>query len=385
MYRILGVGWIHDNRLETAFQSSIFLDVLAVFINRRRTDALEFATGKRRLENVGSIQAAFGTARPHNRMQFVDEKNHRVADALEFHNQPLHAFFELAAVLGASHHGSHIERHDALVRQQVGNFLLSNLLRKALDNCSLAHARFTNKRRIVLLAAAKNLDQAFNFGFAADNRVQFARARHSSKVATEMFKNRSLGLGRRSRTRFIAHHGRNIPIYIHPRRVDILALDLLEHFQIIVKRNVVRRKRCRSRSIGLLENGEHQMFRANILIALVFRQFGRIEQNGLGAGRKREEAPTLVTTNGHQPTIRGERPLDSFTQITQVHLECTERLGSISRFFAHKAEQQVFNCNTVAAQVMGGHAGRLQHSLRLSRKNTVDIGHFTPPESIHYA
>ena len=135
----------------------------------------------------------------------------------------------------------------------------------------------------------------------------------------------------------------------------------------------------------MLENGEHQMFRANILVAFVFRQFGRIEQNSLGAGRKREEAPTLITTNGHQPTIRGERPLDSFTQITQVHLERTERLGSISRFFSHKAKQQVFNGDAVAAQVMGGHTGRLQHGLRFRRKDSIDIGHIKPPVSIHCA
>ena len=191
--RIFRIRRIHDNRLEAAFKRGILLDVLAVFIDRRGTDALEFATSERRLKDVAGIKATFGAARAHNRMEFVDKENHRIIDALEFHNQALHAFFELAAVLGARHHGSHVERHHALVHQEFRNLLLDNLLCKAFDNRRLAHARFTDKRRVVLFAAAKNLDQAFNFATTPDNRVELALLGKRRQVATEVIENRSLG------------------------------------------------------------------------------------------------------------------------------------------------------------------------------------------------
>ena len=41
---IFRIGRIHENRLEAAFQGRILLDILAVFVNRRRADALEFST-----------------------------------------------------------------------------------------------------------------------------------------------------------------------------------------------------------------------------------------------------------------------------------------------------------------------------------------------------
>ena len=61
--------------LKAAFESRVFLDVLAVFVQRRRTDATEFAARQLRLEHIGSIGGAFGFASSNDCVQLIDEKN----------------------------------------------------------------------------------------------------------------------------------------------------------------------------------------------------------------------------------------------------------------------------------------------------------------------
>src|SRR6267378_1113024 len=48
--------------LKTALEGAIFFDGLAIFAGRGGADALNFAAGKRGLENVGGIERAFGRA-----------------------------------------------------------------------------------------------------------------------------------------------------------------------------------------------------------------------------------------------------------------------------------------------------------------------------------
>ena len=322
-------------------------------------------------------------------MEFVDEKNHGVAHALEFHDEALHAFLELPAVLGSRNHRRHVERHDALVHEQVGNLLLHNLLREALDNRGLAHAGFADERRVVLLAAAENLDEAFNFRFAPDNRVELARTRHCRKVAAKMVENRGLGLG-------TAAHLAPALLLARPLFGDILRgiavaimLELVERLLEILVRYVVRRQNAHRRGIYLLENREHQVFGADVLVAFFLRDFCGIEKHRLRADRKLQQAVARVSADGHESAVRGERTLDIFAQVHEVYPERLEGLDSKARILAYETEQKVFGRNAVAPEVTRRHAGGLEHGLRLRRENTVIVSHTKSPirypESIRYA
>ena len=350
MYRVFDRRRIHYNRLETAFKSRILFNILAVFVKSSRTNALEFATSKRWLENVRCIKAAFGAACAHNRVEFINKENHRIANTLEFRNEALHAFFELSAILCTRHHSGNIKRHDALVRQQIRNLALNNLLRKAFDNRRLAHARFANQRRVVLFATAKDLNQAFNFSFTTDNRVQFACTGHRREVTTEMFKNRSLGARRRSLTRLRITFTRIVVRLAIIHRLPFgLMLDLHQHVLIILERDIVRRKsRCRRR-VRLLQNGKHQMFRANELHALFFCNLCRIVKHGLALRRKREETAVGVAANCHETTARAERTLNRFAEFRQIDFQSLQRFRSHPGIFADKPKQQMFYRDTIAA------------------------------------
>ena len=364
--RIFGVGRIHNNRLEAAFERSILFDILAIFVDGGCPNALEFTTGKSRLKDVARIQASFGTARAHNRMEFIDEQNNGTVDTLKFRNESLHAFLELSAVLGTGHHGGHIERHHTLVHQEFRNLLLDNLLSEPLDNRRLTDTRFADERRVVLLAAAKNLDQAFNFTATADNRIEFSLLRKRSQVATEMIQNRSLGAGlatnlltriatalidKASVIAIVGAIRRSLPIHR-------LSLDLQQsRFKILVG-DTKRRKRTRRRRFRLLQNGKHQVFRANVLVAFFFGNLCRIKKGSLATCRKRKERPVGIP-HGHNSTVSRQRTLDIFAQFIKVHLKRHQGLGGKSGIFTDKPQQQMFRRYAVAAQVPSRNACRL--------------------------
>ena len=73
--RVLDRRLIDDHRLETAFQRGVLFDVLAVFVERRRADAVQLAAREHRLEQVAGVHRAFGLAGADDRVQLVDEQN----------------------------------------------------------------------------------------------------------------------------------------------------------------------------------------------------------------------------------------------------------------------------------------------------------------------
>src|SRR3954462_3232379 len=95
--------WFDDDGLEATLEGTVLLDVLAILIQSRRTDALQLTTRKRWLEHVAGIDRTFGSARTHERVQLVDEQDDVLVLGDLVHDR-LEALFELAAVLGSGYH-----------------------------------------------------------------------------------------------------------------------------------------------------------------------------------------------------------------------------------------------------------------------------------------
>ena len=76
-----------DN-LEAALQRGILLDVFAILIQRGCANSPQFAAGQRRLQHVARVNRAFGRARAHERVQFVDEQNDSAHSTLRFPSAP---------------------------------------------------------------------------------------------------------------------------------------------------------------------------------------------------------------------------------------------------------------------------------------------------------
>src|SRR5690606_9578852 len=78
---------------------------------------------------------------------------------------------KIAAVTRARQYGTHVERENLCVDQNLRNVALTDLERQPLRKRGLADSGFADVKRIVLLEAAQHLDGAFQLLFAAVDRV----------------------------------------------------------------------------------------------------------------------------------------------------------------------------------------------------------------------
>ena len=64
-----------EHLLEAALERRVLLDVLAVFVERGRADAMQLAARERGLEHVAGVHRAFGLAGADHGVQLVDEQD----------------------------------------------------------------------------------------------------------------------------------------------------------------------------------------------------------------------------------------------------------------------------------------------------------------------
>ena len=130
---------------------------------------------KRGLEQVRRIhRAARGGAGADHGVDLVDEQDGAL-QALQFLDDRFQPLFEIAAIARAGDQRAHVERVDDAAAQHFGHFVLDDLARQAFGDGGLADAGIADEQRIVLLAAAQDLDGAVDFGEAADQRIDAAR------------------------------------------------------------------------------------------------------------------------------------------------------------------------------------------------------------------
>ena len=73
---VLDTRLAHEDHLKPALECRVLLDVLAVLIERRRSDHPQFTARKHRLEHVAGIHRRVASCtRANDRVQFVDEGN----------------------------------------------------------------------------------------------------------------------------------------------------------------------------------------------------------------------------------------------------------------------------------------------------------------------
>src|SRR5260370_2638691 len=195
--------WLVDvDRLESALERGVLLDVLAVLVERRRPDALDLTARQRGLQDVGRVDRALGGAGADHRVRLVDEQPDLAARA-NLVEDLLQALLDLAAVLRAGHQRAHVEREHTLVLEGLGHVAQIDLLRQALGDRRLANAGLADERGVVLRAPAEDLDDALYLGLGGDHRVERVAPGKRGQVAAELVEERGLGrlLGSRLRLR----------------------------------------------------------------------------------------------------------------------------------------------------------------------------------------
>ena len=129
---------------------------------------------QRRLQQVGRIhRAAAGRAGADHGVDLVDEQ-HRVRQLLQLGHDRLQPLLEIAAIARAGQQRAHVERIDHRVLQHFGHVALDDLARQAFGDRGLADAGIADIERVVLRAAAQDLDGAVDLRPAADQRIDLA-------------------------------------------------------------------------------------------------------------------------------------------------------------------------------------------------------------------
>mmetsp|Transcript_67004 Transcript_67004/g.216598 ORF Transcript_67004/g.216598 Transcript_67004/m.216598 type:complete len:557 (+) Transcript_67004:866-2536(+) len=181
------------DRLETALQGLVLLDVLAVLLDGGRADDLQLAAGQGRLHDVAGVHGAAaipGAAGTDNGVDLVDHQDDVTLGLGHLLDDVLESFLELTSVLGACEQAREVELNDLLAPQELWNVSVGDALRKTLGDRGLANAGLADEHRVVLLAARQNLNGPLQLLRAANHGVQLAVKRSLREVFAELLQHR---------------------------------------------------------------------------------------------------------------------------------------------------------------------------------------------------
>ena len=167
------VRLIDHDRLEAAFQRLVFLEILLVFVQCRRTDGTQFAAREGRLQDVGSIHRTFAGTRTDERVYLVDEEDDAPVALGHLVHHALQPFLELALVFRTGNELSHVERIDLFVLQVLRHVAPDDTCGKSFHDSCLTRSRLTDENRVVFRASRQNLKHAPDFIITPDDRVEF--------------------------------------------------------------------------------------------------------------------------------------------------------------------------------------------------------------------
>src|SRR2546430_2502101 len=316
---------VDEHRLETALEGRVLLDVLAVFVESRRADALDLATRERGLEDVGGVDRAFGRSCADQRVQLVDEQHHLAARA-DLVEDLLQALLELAAVLRARDQCAHVERQHALVLQGLGHVAQVDLLGEAFRDCGLADARLTDQRRVVLGPAAEDLDHALDLLLATDDRVELVATRELREVAAELVEQRRL---RRLLRRGL---GLGLGARVVQQPFDLSA-DLFQ-----VRAQIF--EHVRGDTLAFDEQAEQEVLRTDVVVTHAPRLFEG-DLDDLLHARRRDD---LLDDD---PLVPTEHRLDRLADLADLHAKVVQNLGGKAFTLAEQSQEKVL-CADIA-------------------------------------
>ncbi len=185
--RIFHARLFHQHRLETPLERSVFLDVLAIFIERRRADRAQLAARQHRLKHVRRIDGTFRRASADNCVQLVDEQNDLPLRIGHFFQERFQTILKFAAELRARDHRPDVHRDDPFVLERIGHVAADDAPRQAFHDCSFADARIADQHRIIFRPAREHLHDAPDFVVASDYRINLSAPRQLGQVAPIFF------------------------------------------------------------------------------------------------------------------------------------------------------------------------------------------------------
>ncbi|GBD46468.1 hypothetical protein HRbin41_01295 [bacterium HR41] len=329
--RLVDGGLLDADLLEAALQRRVALEVLAVLVERRRSDRLQLATGERRLQDRRGVDRTLGGTGADEVVELVDEEDD-VAPLGDLLHHLLEALLELAAVLRAGHERCQVERVDLLVAQDLGHLARDDALGQTFDDGGLADARLAHQHRVVLGAAGEYLHDPLDLALAPDDGVELALGRHLGEVAAELVEQLRalLGFGRLG----------TLPARLASARTrqhaDHLVADLFG-VGVEIEQNP------RRDTLVLAHEAEQDVLGADVVVAERQRFAQRQFEHFLGARGERNLA-------GLDLFARADDPHHLRTHALDGDVERLEHAGRESFLLPQQPEQDVLGADVVVLQ-----------------------------------
>ena len=252
--RILYRRLSDQHRLEAPFQRRVLFDVLAVFVQRGRADQVQLAPGQHGLEQVARVHGAFGFARAHDGVQFIDKEQDLAFALGDFLQHGLQTFLKFTPVLGAGDQAAHIQAENGAVFQAVRHVAPDNSLGQPLGNGGFTNAGLADQHRVVLGFPGQNPNDAADLVIPANDRVQLLVPGGGGQVGA-VFGQRVIGV-----LRGLAGNAAVAP-------------HALQNRQEGVEGNGVAVPQLLHGAGGLFQQAHEQMLHAHVLVLHLLRPF----------------------------------------------------------------------------------------------------------------
>ena len=181
--RIFNRRLCDKDRLEPPRQSGVLFDMLAVFVECRRTDTVQLTAREGGFQHIGGVHRTLGCTGPDQRVQFVDEQDDFAFLGFQFLQNSLQALLEFATELGASHERAEVQRKQSLVLEPFRHIAVDDALRKSLDDRRFPDPGLTDQHRVILGAPRQHLHGAPDFLVASDHWIDLALTSCRGEVA----------------------------------------------------------------------------------------------------------------------------------------------------------------------------------------------------------
>ncbi len=192
---VCGGGLGDLDGLEAAFEGGVFFDVLAVFVEGGGADAAELAPGELGLEEVAGVHGAFGFAGTDDGVELVYEEDDSALAGGDFEEECFEAFFEVATIFGAGHHGAEVHADEAFVFEGLGDVAGDDAACEAFGDGGFTDAGFADEDGVVFGFATEDLHDAADLMVAADDGIYFSGTGAGGEVGAVFFEGLVFGFG----------------------------------------------------------------------------------------------------------------------------------------------------------------------------------------------
>src|SRR5260221_3226438 len=230
---------------------------------------------------------------------------------------------------------------------------------EALHDGGLAHARLAEQHRVVLGAAAEDLDDPLDFVLPAADRVHLAFAGNLRQVASEGFERRRFDLALLFGRGFLiaAFRGRLVLLL---RKVGIQFLQTL--LPRLLNIDVQILEDSRGHAVDFAQEAEQNVFGAHISVVERLGFLGRKRQHLLHARGVRDVADHLLVGAG------ADLFFDFHAHGFEIQTELLQDVHGDALAEFDQAEQQVFGADKIVVEPVGFLPGQRQHLLGAWRK-----------------